>query len=106
MQDNQLDDTYDLETVLIERVRMVQEKYPDIKLLDKVILKNGPQAYKVALHWVLANRHTGEVRHHSLKIETYRKSKDGWTLPLDNSITLGQGDQTEIIRLQTFISTM
>jgi hypothetical protein len=106
MQDNELDGTYELEAILIERMRIVQEKYPDIKLLDKIVLKNGPKAYKVALHWVLANRHTGEIHHHSLKIETYRKSKEGWTISPGNSITLGEGEQTEIKRLQIFIATM
>jgi hypothetical protein len=63
----------DLDSVLIERVKVEKEKNPDIELMDKVILKDGPRAYKVAQHWIFVNRNTGEIHHHALIIETYQK---------------------------------
>ncbi len=68
-----------LEAVLIERRKVEQQANPDIEMLDHVFLKVGPQAYKVAVHWVIRDRNTGELHHHAVKIETYRRTKKaGW----------------------------
>jgi hypothetical protein len=92
-----------LESVIIERERLVQAKFPDLKVCDKVILKNGPKAYKLALHWALVDRNTGEFHHHAVSIETYRKLKSGWYGDPEHKITLNDEDGDEITPLAIFL---
>lgn len=75
IEEGTFDPKLDIEAVVVERVKLNQKKYPDTDLVDKVILKDGPRAYKVALYWIIVDRNTGEIHHHSLRIETYRRTK-------------------------------
>lgn len=95
-----------LETVIIERKRLEKEKHPDLELVDSIVLKSGPQAYKVATHWVIVNRHTGEVHHNSVKIETFSKKKSGWIWTEMASITLEEGKTNEITALMAFMAAV
>jgi hypothetical protein len=95
-----------LEAVLVERKKLAREKFPDIDIGDFVVLKSGPLAYKVATHWVLVDRNTSEFHHHALKIETYRKRKDGWEFDEEHSITLADKDDKEITALASFLGTV
>lgn len=92
-----------IDAVLFERKRIEQEHNPDIQLVDKVILKDGPRAYKVASHWILVNRHTGEISHHALRLETFRKNKAGWALDATHSLTLEDKTEAEVTRLFHFL---
>ena len=96
----------DLDGVIIARERLVQTKFPDLMIRDKVVLKNGPKAYKVALHWALLDRHTGELHHHAVTIETYHKVKAGWTASVNQKVTLNDEDGDEITPLAIFLRTV
>lgn len=95
-----------IEAVLFERQRVEQERNPDIQLIDKVILKNGPRAFKVASHWVFVNRHTGEINHHTLRLETFRKAKLGWSMDAEHSLTLEDRAEQEVTRLLHFLNVV
>jgi hypothetical protein len=95
-----------LEAVLIRRQEFARQTYPDIKLVDKVVLKDGPRAYKVATHWVIVDRNTGEVHHDALKIDTFRKRKDGWILDLGHSITIEADESDALQKLSTFLASL
>jgi hypothetical protein len=97
-----------LGAVLAERRRIEQTTNPDIDLGDHVVLQGGPQAYKIAEHWVIRNRHTGETHHHAVKIETYRrlKTKGGWIHDDEHSITLDDDGGDEILPLATFLGSI
>lgn len=94
------------DAVLIERKRMEQEANPDIEMYDHVLLKQGPRAYKTAVHWVIRDRNTGEIHHHVVKIETYRKTKGGWMWDEQYSITLDDQDKDEIRPLASFLCSV
>jgi hypothetical protein len=95
-----------LEAVLIKRREIEQDKNPDISLKDSVVLKQGPRAYKVATHWIIIDRNTGEVHHHAVKIETLRRRKSGWLLDEERSITLDDSKGDEIKPLETFLGVV
>lgn len=95
-----------IDAVMFERQRVERERYPDIQLVDKIILKDGPRAYKVASHWVFVNRHTGEVNHHALRLETFRKNKPGWTVDSKHSLTLENKEGEEVTKLFHFLSVV
>lgn len=95
-----------IDAVMFERQRIEQEKHPDIKLVDKLVLKDGPRAYKVAYHWVFVNRHTGEINHHTLRLETYRKTRPGWKEDLEHSLTLEDKDEKEVTQLFYFLGAL
>jgi len=96
----------DIEAVLFKRQQVEQQKHPDIRLVDKIILKDGPRAYKVASHWVFVNRHSGEISHHSLRLETLRREKNGWTSDDKHSLTLEDKDEQEVTKLFHFLSVV
>jgi len=96
----------DIEAVLFKRQQVEQQKHPDIRLVDKIILKDGPRAYKVASHWVFVNRHSGEISHHSLRLETLRRKKNGWTSDDKHSLTLEDKDEQEVTKLFHFLSVV
>lgn len=95
-----------LESVILVRKRMEQESYPDIDLVDTVVIKSGPIAYKVANHWIFLNRHTGEVHHHAVTIETYAKRKAGWLWNEQRSVTMEDIDTSEIRTLLAFLASV
>ncbi len=95
-----------LEAILIERKKIEQNKNPDVDMGDFVILKNGPLAFKVASHWVIIDRHTGEIHHHAVSIETYRRYKAGWSWDEQHSITLEDKDDKETQKLSTFLDVV
>lgn len=96
-----------LEAILVRRREIEQTTFPDLRVVDEVVLKNGPKAYKVATHWEIVDRHTGELHHHSIRITTYRRLKPGWILDSQKSVILEEedGSKAEASRLATFIAT-
>ena len=94
-----------LEAVIVRRRVAAEETNPDIKMHDHIILKDGPRAYKVATHWVITNRRTGEIHHHAVKLATFKKNKAGWTQEEEHSITLDDKDADEISALATFLGS-
>jgi hypothetical protein len=98
--------TEPLEAILVERRRIEQEVNPDVSARDYVVLKNGPKVYKVATHWVIVDRHTGELHHHAVKIETYKRLRTGWMVDDEHSITLDDSESDAITSLATFLGAI
>lgn len=95
-----------LEAVLIKRSEIERERNPDVKMCDRLVLKNGPRSFKVATHWMIVDRHTGELHHHAVKIETYQRTRGGWLVLDERSITLDDSDGDELSQLATFLGTI
>lgn len=95
-----------LDAVLIKRSAIEEARNPDIRMSDYVVLKSGPRAHKVATHWTIVDRNTGELHHHAIKIETYRKTRDGWFWDEEHSITLGDSEEDELTPLATFLAAI
>lgn len=78
---------------------------PDISAVKSVEIVRGPRRFKVARHWLIVDRHTGEINGDQLVIETYliRKGKPDEKDDA-HSITLANKDgDDEIQRLVEFI---
>jgi hypothetical protein len=63
------------EPLVVRSKNLDKETYPDLERLQVVVLKDGPRAKKNAKYTVIRNRHTGEVHHGALVIETLRGLK-------------------------------
>ena len=100
------DSTSTLDQVMIKRRVIEQERNPDVDMQDSIILKNGPRAFKVATFWRIVDRHTGELHHHALKIETFNKRKIGWEYDADHSVTLDDDRGDEILQLERFLGAV
>ena len=100
------DYTQTLDAVIARSVELDQQGNPDIQNLKHCVLKNGPLAYKYAKYWTVVNRHTHELHHHGLTIETvYRTKTKGWELKDKNVISLDDENGDQIQRLFDFLAT-
>ncbi len=89
--------------VILKRRAVEEAANPDIRMVDSVILKDGPRVYRVATHWMIVNRHAGELHHHAIKLTSYRKEKGGWKHLDEHSITIDDQEGDEISTLATFL---
>jgi len=95
-----------LQAVLLRRKEMVETDHPDMRMVDSLILKDGPRAHKVATHWVIVDRHTKEVHHHAVRLSTYTRLKAGWVVEDEHSVTIDDAKADEITALATFLATV
>jgi hypothetical protein len=78
-------------------------EHADLHQVQSVILREGPRAKKTARYVAVKNRHTGEVHHHALTLETGKKLKGTWELDDKRSISFSDEDGDEIGRLMDFL---
>ncbi len=96
-----------LDHVIAKSITLDQSKTPDLKTLKSCILSSSARSHKVAKLWTIVDRHTGEIHHHGLTLETYDQTKKhGWRRKADKSVTLDDEDTDEIRKLFDFIGTM
>jgi hypothetical protein len=94
------------ELIVVDRRVLDPSAHPNLEGIDSIVLKDGPRARKVAKYLGVRNRHTGEVHHHALTIETYRRQKDLFSVDIRNSVTLVNEPGDEIRKLRSFIDTV
>lgn len=95
-----------IDQVIARSVEMDQQKHPDFRNLKHCILRQGQRSYKIAKYWTIVDRHTGEVHHHALMLETLSRTKtNGWQIKEKNSITLTDEGRNEIQILFDFVAT-
>lgn len=92
--------------IVVKRGAVAPERNPDVRAYNSVILHDGPRSQKKATQFEITNRRTGELHHHAVKIETWRKAKAGTTLDDRHSVTIGDENEDEIIKLATFLATV
>jgi hypothetical protein len=95
-----------LKAVLARRQALVEAQHPDTRMVDSVVLKDGPRAHKVATRWIIVDRHTGKPHHNVIRISTFTKRKAGWSVEDEHSITLDDKEHDEIGALATFIGAI
>src|SRR5262245_2424065 len=93
-----------LNAMIIRRRVMEDERNPRIRLTDSCLIKDGPRVKKIAMHGEIIDEHTGELHHHLLKIETFKRLGDDWNVTDERSITLGDGGIDELYKLSLFAS--
>ena len=82
--------------------RDLGERASDLGGIASVTLREGPRGKKLARWMTIKNRHTGEVHHHALTIETGKKRQGTWELDDKRSVTLSDDEVDEIGRLLDF----
>jgi len=95
-----------LQAVLLRRKEMVEGAHPDMRMVDTLILKDGPRAHKVATHWVIVDRHTQQIHHHAVKLSTFTRLKAGWVVEDEHSVTVDDANADEITALATFLAAI
>jgi hypothetical protein len=78
--------------------------HPDLVRLEKVVVKNGPQAYKVAMLRVFGNKDTGEVKRKEFRAQTYLARKAGGGYDFTKAEQTWHCEDDEIIRLQALLN--
>ena len=79
---------------------------PNIGNTHQILLRDGPRSYKVATVFEILDPSKGEIHHHSLKIDTYSLTKNGWNDKPDKSLTLEGDESNEIEKLNVFLSAI
>tara|TARA_R110002110_G_scaffold415697_2_gene653877 strand:+ start:45442 stop:46614 length:1173 start_codon:yes stop_codon:yes gene_type:complete len=81
-------------------------KNPNVGSVTQVVLKDGPQAFRIATLMEIINPKTKEFHHYSLKIDHVSKTRKGWFSKPDKSVRLEGTDPNEIDRLFTFLKAI
>ena len=87
----------------------IREAYsnPNVGKISQVVLKDGPQTFRIATLLEIINPRTGELHHYSLKIDhIIRKKKAGWFTKPERSMRLEGESPDEIDRLYTFLHAL
>lgn len=94
------------EPLVVHESAFDPEIKPDLARMQTTVLKDGPRARKIAKYTVLRNRHTGEVHHDALVIETNRNLKGVWSRDDKSTIWLSNEEDDEIQRLLDFLNVI
>jgi hypothetical protein len=87
----------------------IREAYsnPNVGKISQVVLKDGPQTFRIATLIEIVNPKTDEFHHYSLKIDhIIRKKKAGWFTKPERSVRLEGESPDEIDRLYTFLHAL
>ena len=97
------------DTTLDEVKVRIREAYsnPNVGKISQVVLKDGPQTFRIATLLEIVNPKTEELHHYSLKIDhIVRKKKAGWFTKPERSVRLEGESPDEIDRLYTFLHSL
>ncbi|MFN3428955.1 MAG: hypothetical protein ACK46X_03260 [Candidatus Sericytochromatia bacterium] len=83
--------------------RDLGEGHADLQQVQSVVLREGPRSKKTARYVAVRNRHTGEVHHHALTLETGKKIKGSWELDDKRSTSFSDEEDDEVARLMDFL---
>lgn len=94
------------EPLVVKSKKIESESYPDLDMMQIAVLKDGPRAKKNAKYTVIRNRHTKEIHHGALVIETRRSRKGQWNRDDEHTICLTDEDGDEIGKLRDFLNAL
>jgi Shedu protein SduA, C-terminal len=97
------------DTTLDEVKVRIREAYsnPNVGKIIQVVLKDGPQTFRIATLLEIIKPKTGELHHYSLKIDhIVRKKKAGWFTKPERSVRLEGESPDEIDRLYMFLHAL
>jgi hypothetical protein len=81
-------------------------RFPDLDNIRSVVLKQGPRSIKEAKYATIVSRHTGEVHHYALTLQTLRKTKNEWAFDEKHTINLSSEGDDEIQKLIDFLHSV
>lgn len=77
------------QAVLVTARDFGQTEKPDLDSLRTVVLYDGKYVKKIAKHWGIRSRNSGQHKYNNLNLITLRRTKKrGWELETDKSITI------------------
>jgi hypothetical protein len=79
---------------------------PNVRKIHQVVLKNGPQAFRIATLLEVVDRESGDFHHYSLKIDHIDKHKGGWFARPRRSTHLDGDSPDEVERLYRFLHAL
>jgi Domain of unknown function (DUF4263) len=91
-----------LEDVLL-RIRETNTN-PNIGKTTQVVLKQGPQAYKVATLFEILKSDSKALHHYSLRLEHFRRKKDGWHSDAGRIVSLEDTEPREVEKLYKMLA--
>jgi len=65
-----------------------QERSPDIRQINSLVLSEGPRALREIVHYAIHSRNTGEFKGHSIGFRTKYKERGAWRRDPAKSFTL------------------
>jgi hypothetical protein len=86
----------------------IRETYsnPNVRKIHQVVLKDGPQAFRIATLLEVVDCESGDFHHYSLKIDHIDKRKGGWFAKPVWSTRLDGDSPDEIERLYRFLHAL
>jgi hypothetical protein len=86
----------------------IRETYsnPNVRKIHQVVLKDGPQAYRIATLLEVVDHESGDFHHYSLKIDHIDKRKGGWFARPRRSTRLDGDSPDEVERLYRFLHAL
>lgn len=93
------------ETSLDDVKVRIRETYtnPNVGKISQVVLKEGPQAYRIASLIEIVDNNTREFHHYALKIDQIDHKKAGWFAKPERSVRMEGVSPDEIDRLYRFL---
>lgn len=96
MKESELPASLSIEDIKV-RIRETNSS-PNVGLVNQVVLREGPRAFRFATLMEIIDPNTKEVHHHVLLLESYDRLKNGWFGKPEKSIRL-EDNQDEIRKL-------
>ncbi len=86
----------------------IQKSYknPNVGKITQVVLKEGPQAFRIATLMEIVNPKTNMFHHYSLKIDHIDRTKKGWFHKPEKSVRLEGKEPDEIEKLFKFLNAV
>ncbi|HUL83460.1 MAG TPA: hypothetical protein VL131_15035, partial [Gammaproteobacteria bacterium] len=89
------------------RLRIRQtSKTPNIGNVTDVVLKEGPQAYRIATLFEVLNLESGKLHHYYLRIDQVRRKNDGWHHVREKSLVISDDESKEVHKLYAFLAAL
>jgi hypothetical protein len=77
---------------------------PEQFALEQVVVKNGPQVYKVAVVRTFGDPDTGEVKKREFRVQSYRRKRDEAGYDFEKTESTWYCENAEIDRVQSLLS--
>ncbi len=92
--------------IIVQATETNNEEFPDLNGIKSTVLVRGPRVCKEVKYTKILNRHTGEVHHYALTLQTLRNKKGEWGYDEKNTITLSSEGDDEIQKLIDFLTVV
>jgi hypothetical protein len=79
---------------------------PNVGKVTNAVLKDGPQAYKIATLFEILDGTTKKFHHYSLRLDQIKRNKSGWHATAGRSVSLEDTKDKEVNALYMFLAAV